>query len=156
MADLLAFVNLLGCGIVTGTYVFEMLVVTAALRLVPEEVSAQVHSAFIGHLPNRYMPLCGSLGGFSAVALVLLGDVSDSGRVFYLAGIVSWVSTFVLLFGVSHPIDVKINAWVEAGRVPRDEYADARRRWDRFIFIRGTIGLAALSLFIIAALSDGS
>ena len=151
--DVLVFVNLFCCGIVTGTYTFEMVVVVPATNAAPALESAKIHRALFSHLPNRFMPWLGIAGGLAAVALLLFeGDLSDTATLLYAIGVASWVATFVILVGMSRPIDKKITEWVETS-FPEAEYPATRKRWDRLMFTRGPLGLAALSLFIIASLS---
>jgi hypothetical protein len=150
--EALRFLNLLCTGVVSGTYVFELLVVVPALAAAPEGLSAQVHRALFSHLPNRYMPLVGVTGGMAA-ALVLVLDESVTGtaRALYIAGLAMWGVTFVLLAGFSRPIDKTIARWGETD-LPAGEYGPIRAAWDRLMMIRGPLGLAAFACFIVAAL----
>jgi hypothetical protein len=151
--DVLVFVNLFCCGIVTGVYVFEMVVVVAAVDAVPTQLSAQIHAALFSHLPNRFMPWLGISGGLAAIALLIFeDDLTDAATTLYAAGSLCWVGTFIILAGMSRPIDKKITGWVETS-LPDGEYAATRKRWDRLMYTRGPLGLAAFSLFIIAVLS---
>ena len=152
MDDVLAFLNLLCCGIVQGTYTFEMVVVVPALSAAPTPLSAQIHRALFSHLPNRFMPWCGIIGGLSAGYLLAFGDVSGTAQVLYAIGIVPWVVTFVILVGFSRPIDKTITHWAER-TLPEDQYPATRKRWDRLMYTRGPLGLIGFSLFIAAALS---
>jgi Domain of unknown function (DUF1772) len=152
--DVLVFLNLLCCGIVTGTYVFEMVVVVPATGAAPPLLSAQIHRALFSHLPNRFMPWLGITGGLAAVALLVFesDSLSDSATVLYAVGIAFWLCTFVILVGMSRPIDKQITQWVETN-FPESEYPAVRRRWDTLMFTRGPLGLAALACFIAAPLS---
>lgn len=150
----LVFINLLCCGIVTGVYIFEMVVVVPAVNAAPTQLlSAQIHAALFSHLPNRFMPWLGISGGLAAVALLLFeDDLSDSATALYAIGVACWVATFVILVGMSRGIDKTITRWVETS-LPEAEYPATRKRWDGLMYTRGPLGLAALSCFIAAALS---
>jgi hypothetical protein len=153
MDDVLVFLNLLCCGIVQGTYTFEMVVVVTALNDAPTELSAQIHRALFSHLPNRFMPPLGVIAGLSALALILFDDdLTDTATALYAVGIPCWVATFVILVGMSRPIDKKITHWAETS-VSEAEYPATRKRWDRLMFARGPLGLAAFSCFIAASVS---
>jgi hypothetical protein len=151
--DVLVFINLLCCGIVTGTYTFEMVVVVPATNAAPPLLSAQIHRALFSHLPNRFMPWLGIGGGLAAVALLLFADdLTGTATALYAVGVACWVSTFVILVGMSRSIDKQITEWVETS-FPEAEYPATRKRWDRLMFTRGPLGLAAFSCFIVAAIS---
>ena len=151
--DALVFLNLFGCGIVTGTYTFELLVVVSATNTAPPALSAQIHRALFSHLPNRFMPWMGMSGGLAAIALLIVEDgLSGTATALYAIGEVFWVATFVILVGMSRPIDKKITRWVETS-FPEEEYPATRKHWDRLMFVRGPLGLAAFALFILATLS---
>lgn len=137
----------------TGVYTFEMVVVVPAVNAVSTLESAKIHKALFSHLPNRFMPWLGMGGGFAAIALLLFeDDLSDTATLLYGIGIACWAATFVILAGMSRPIDKKITEWVETS-LPEDEYAPTRKRWDRLMYTRGPLGVAGFSLFIAAALS---
>lgn len=152
--DVLLFVNLLCCGIVAGTYTFEMLVVVPAASAAPPALSAQIHRALFGHLPNRYMPWLANAGALAVVALLAFESdrLSDTATLLYAIGFVCWTVTLVILVAMSRPIDRQITQWAET-EVPEKEYVAARRRWDHLMFTRGPFGLAALCCFVAASLS---
>ena len=152
--DVLVFLNLFCCGIVTGTYTFEMVVVVPATNAAPPLLSAQIHRALFSHLPNRFMPWLGITGGLAAIALLVFesDSLSDTATILYAIGAACWIVTFVILVFMSRPIDKQITEWVETS-FPETEYPAVRRRWDQLMFTRGTFGLAALACFIAAPLS---
>ena len=152
MHDALIFLNLLCCGIVTGTYAFEMMVVIPATSSVPDQLSAQIHGALFSHLPNRYMPWLAISAGISALALLFFADVTDTGAVLYGVGSAAWAATSVILVGFSRPLDKQITDWART-QVPEGEYAAARKKWNRLMITRGPLGLLSFSCFIAASLS---
>ncbi len=155
MWDVLRFLNLVCCGIVTGTYTFEMVVVIPAVNAAPTKLSAQIHRALFSHLPNRHMPPCGITGGLAAVALLTFGGdrVSPRAKQLYARGLLAWIPTFGILVGLSRPLDKKITGWVET-TLPEDEYPAVRKQWDRLMYARGPLGLLGFSLFVAATLAD--
>lgn len=152
--DVLVFLNLLCCGIVTGTYTFEMVVVIPATNAAPPLLSAQIHRALFSHLPNRFMPWLGITGGLTAIALLVFEteSLSDTATLLYAIGAACWTATFVILVFMSRPIDKQITGWVETS-FPEAEYPAARKRWDRLMLTRGPLALAALACFAAAPLS---
>ncbi len=154
MYDVLRFVNILFCGIVTGVYTFEMVVVVPAVNAAPTQLSAQIHGALFLDLPNRFMPWLSTIGGLVALFLLALGGhhVSSQAQILYAIGVPFWLATFVILAGFSRPLDKKIAAWAE-GTVPADQYLVARKAWNRLMYLRGPAGLVGVSMFIAAGLS---
>ncbi|MFZ0380530.1 MAG: DUF1772 domain-containing protein [Solirubrobacteraceae bacterium] len=152
--NLLRFLNVACCGIVTGTYTFEMVVVVPATNAAPAEQSAHIHRALFKNLPNRFMPWLGITGGASAIYMLARpGDaVSKRARRLYAVGVPAWLATFIILVGFSRPLDKEISTMAET-RVDENEYWAARKRWDRLMFSRGPLGLLGLSAFIAAALT---
>ncbi len=154
LVKVLRFLNLMGCGVVQGTYTFEMVVVVPALNEAPPELSAQIHRALFKHLPNRFMPWFGTVGGLSALALLLFGgdEVSPQAKRLYALGAPFWFSTSVILLRLSRPIDKQISTWVETS-LPESEYPATRKAWNRLMYIRGPLGAAGFASFIAAAVS---
>jgi len=154
LAALLRFLNLMGCGVVQGTYTFEMVVVVPALNEAPPKLSAQIHRALFKNLPDRYMPWFASTGGAAAVALLLFGGdrVSPPAKRLYALGLPFWFSTSVILVGRSRPLDRQISTWVET-TFPEDQYPAARQAWNRLMYIRGPLGAIGFSSFVAAAVS---
>ncbi len=154
MYDVLRFVNILGCGIVTGVYTFEMAVVVPALNAAPAGLSAQIHRALFKNLPNRFMPWFSTIGGLAALFLLAFPDshVSSQAQILYAIGAPFWIATFIILAGFSRPLDKQISAWAET-TVPADQYLVARKAWNRLMYLRGPAGYVGLSMFIAAGLS---
>jgi hypothetical protein len=152
--DLLRFLNLVGCGMVQGTYTFEMLVVVPALNDAPPELSAQIHRALFKKLPDRYMPWFGTIGGLSALGLLLFGgdEVSPKAKRLYALGAPFWFSTSVILLRQSRPIDREISNWVETS-FPADQYPAKRKAWNRLMYTRGPLGAVGFSSFVVATFS---
>jgi uncharacterized membrane protein len=153
--DVLAFINLLGCGLVQGTYTFEMVVVVPALRGERTQASALIHRALFSHLPHRYMPWSGVSGGMSALALIAFAGhhITSTARILYAIGFALWSLTFYILVAKSRPLDQKITEEQLAGEMDPAVYAVDRKAWDRLMYIRGPLGAIAFALFIIATLS---
>jgi hypothetical protein len=152
--NLLRFLNVVCCGIVTGTYTFEMVVVVPATNAAPADRSAQIHRALFKNLPNRFMPWFGITGGASAVYMLARpGDgVSERARRLYAIGVPAWFATFIILVGLSRPLDKRISTMAET-HVNEDEYWPARKQWNRLMFIRAPLGLLGLSAFTAAAVT---
>lgn len=155
MYNVLRFLNVVCCGIVTGTYTFEMVVVIPATNGATAEQSAQIHRALFKNLPNRFMPWFGIAGGASAIYMLARpGDqVSKRARGLYAIGVPAWLATFIILLGFSRPLDKKISTMAENG-VSESEYWPARKAWDRLMWTRGPLGVLGLTTFAAAALDD--
>lgn len=155
MIKLLRWLNVVGCGVVQGTYTFEMVVVVPALSEAPPELSAQIHRALFKKLPDRYMPYFGTIGGLSALGLVFFGgdQVSGKAKAFYALGAPFWFSTSVILLRHSRPIDKQISAWVESSSLPVDEYPAVRERWNQLMYRRGPAGAVGFGSFVAGAIS---
>jgi hypothetical protein len=151
---LLRWLNVVGCGVVQGTYTFEMIVVVPALSEAPPELSAQIHRALFKHLPDRYMPYFGTIGGLSALGLIFFGgdQVSGKAKALYAIGAPFWFSTSVILLRESRPIDKQISAWVETS-FPADEYPAIRKKWDGLMYRRGPAGAIGFGSFVAAAIN---
>jgi hypothetical protein len=154
VTKVLRFLNIVGCGIVQGTYTFEMFVVVSALNEAPPELSAKIHRALFKKLPDRYMPWFGTTGGLAALALLLFGGekISPTARRLYAIGAPFWFSTSIILLGQSRPIDKQISAWVETS-FPEEQYPAVRKKWDRLMYTRGPLGAIGYSSFVAAARS---
>jgi hypothetical protein len=152
VSDVLAVIITVCSGIITGTYVFEMVVVTPALATVPMETSARIHRLLFERLPNRYMPPLGIALGLSVPALLLLagGDLSDTALALYVAGWVASAVAAFLTFRFSRRMDKTIVGWVETEAVSQ-EYARTRASWDRLMRVRGLLGLAGFVCFCAAS-----
>jgi hypothetical protein len=150
----LRFLNIVGCGMVQGTYTFEMIVVVPALNDAPPELSAKIHRALFKKLPDRYMPWFGTTGGLAALALLLFGGdrISPTARRLYAVGAPFWFATSIILLGQSRPIDKQISTWVETS-FPEDKYPAIRQKWNRLMYMRGPAGAIGYSAFVAAALS---
>lgn len=155
MFEVLRFLNLMGCGVVQGTYTFEMLVVVPALNQAPPKLSAQIHRALFKNLPDRYMPWFGTIGGLSALGLIFFGGdhVSPKARRLYALGAPFWFSTSVILLRHSRPLDKQISEWVETS-FPEEEYPAARKAWNKLMYTRGPLGAIGYSSFIAAAVAS--
>ena len=154
MIKLLRWLNVVGCGVVQGTYTFEMLVVVPALNEAPPELSAQIHRALFKKLPDRYMPYFGTVGGLAALGLIFFGGehVSGRARALYALGAPFWFSTSIILLRESRPIDKQISEWVETS-FPADEYPAVRKKWDQLMYKRGPAGAVGFAAFTAAAIS---
>ncbi len=151
LADVLRFANLFLFAIVIGTYTFEWIVVSSAVRGLPPERSAQLHDALFHHLPNRYMPWAGAGSGVAALILIILQRQPGTSTAFYVAGFVLGLTSAVATFRYSRVIDVKISAWLaDPGSA---DYASLRRRWDRLIAFRAPMGLLGFACYVVATLT---
>lgn len=152
--DVLRFINVLGCGIVSGTYTFEMVVVVPATNAAPTSLSANIHRALFKNLPNRFMPWFGTSGGLAALVLLIAGGhhVSSEAQIFYAIGAPFWIATFIILAGFSRPRDEQISEWAES-TIPEDQYWRVRKEWNRLMYLRGPCGVIGFSMFICATLS---
>ena len=149
--DIFRFGNLFFFAFVVGTYTFEWIVVTAALKGLPIERAAQFHDALFHHLPNRFMPWAGALGGTSAIILIILDNQSGTSEAFYVAGAVPALSSAVITFTLSRRIDLQIGALLP--NPDPAEYGRLRRRWDRLISIRAPMGQIGFACYVLATLT---
>lgn len=154
MIKLLRWLNVVGCGVVQGTYTFEMIVVVPALNQAPPELSAQIHRALFKNLPDRYMPYFGTVGGLSALGLIFFGgeQVSSRSRALYALGAPFWFATSLILLRESRPIDKQISNWVETS-LPVEEYPAVRKKWNGLMYRRGPSGAIGFGSFVAAAIN---
>jgi hypothetical protein len=151
MIDALRFANLFLFALVAGTYTFEWLVVSSAVRPLPRDRSAQLHDALFHHLPNRYMPWAGGGGGLAALALIVAGDQSDTSTLLYSAGFTLVFASAIVTFALSRRVDKQIS---EVAAHPDPAlYDPLRHRWDQLIALRAPLGLLGFACCIAAALA---
>jgi hypothetical protein len=151
LVDFLRFANLFLFAIVMGTYTFEWLVVSRAVRGRPPERSAEIHDALFHHLPNRYMPWAGITAAIATAILIVLGRQSGLSTAFYAAGLVLGLTSAVTTFRFSRKIDLEISAW--RSDPTSGDYSSLRRRWDRLIAFRAPLGQLGFACFVVATLA---
>jgi hypothetical protein len=150
LIHVLTTLNLFATGILVGALVFEYFVVVPVLQRLPTTLSAQIHGAMLGHLPDRFMPVSGLTSGTTAIALAAIGwHQPASATALYAVGLTFGATLLVSTARFSLPVNRQIAGWA-VGDVP-PEYPAMRRYWDRLHAFRTSCGLVALACYASAA-----
>jgi len=143
------FVNVFFAAIVTGTLVFEFMVVVPTLKQFPAAMGARVHKTMLGSLPDRYMPLSGALAGIAGLLLLLFhSHATTLSTVFTAIGFVCWLVLFVSTFVFSRRTNMMIGGW--SLDEPHDDYPQILQGWGRLHALRTTAGFLGLLAFVVA------
>ena len=143
------FTNLLLAALLVGNEVGTWAVVHPALNALPFQASLRPEQAIVRRY-GSFMPALMLLTIGSGIVVVSLRPDAPS-FVLALAGVFCLAAMLAVTLARNVPINRKILA--ATLDTPPPTWWSLRRRWDRLHTVRVTLDLAALALFILAALA---
>ena len=152
MEETIRFVNVFSAGLVAGGTAIVLLVLLPALRQLPDPQAVRLHQ-LVTPLFYRYQPLTTAVSAVSALgALAIDPNVTSVQGLATVAGLVCTAGVAIVSFRFNMPLNSVIARW-SADAVP-SEYASIRARWNTAHAARTIFAVAALGLYLVAALAD--
>jgi hypothetical protein len=151
LTDILLGVNLFMGAMVTGAMVLEFMAILPTFRDLGPSGGLRLHRT-LSPRPWRYLPVCGAVAFFSAVAAVAIDDhFTDTESALEIAALVLVVCFIAASAGLYRNEDLRARA------LPDDPgeaaWAEALARLHRLHIGRMLLWLCAYALFVVVAVS---